>query len=82
MSLVTVAPPQGRVAEVADLALVEDRHVGGPAAQLHQRDPDLLLVVGEHRQGGGQRLEHQLGHLVAGAVHRLADVLRGRGASR
>src|SRR5690606_216639 len=75
------AAAPGEAGEVADLPLVEDDEVGGAAAQLHQRHADVLLVVREGGQRGGDGLQHQLGYAVAGAVHRLADVLRGGGGA-
>ena len=68
-------------AEMADLPLVEDGEVGGAGAHLDERDAELLLVLGEHGERARQRLEHELPHLVAGALDALAQVDRRR-ASR
>ena len=42
-------------AGVHDRALREQRHVGGAAADVDQRDAELLLVLVQHRQRGRQR---------------------------
>src|SRR6266568_3631417 len=68
--------------EVADLPFMEDRHARRTAPHLHQRDAQLLLVVGQHRVGRGERLEHQVRRPVAGALHAAAQVLQGGGLHR
>src|SRR5213075_1508545 len=68
--------------QVPDLSLVEDRDARGSAADLHQRDAQLLLVFGQHRVRRGQRLEHQLGGTIARPLHTAAQVLRGGGLYR
>jgi len=63
MSLVTLAPPNGTIADV------------------EQHHAQVALVAAQHRVARGQRLEHQVGDLEAGALDRAADVLgRGHGA--
>ena len=57
-------------------AVGEDGDVGGAAADVDQADAELLLVLAEHRLGRGQRLEHDVGDVEAGAVGALDDVLR------
>ena len=64
----------GRVPEAAALV---DGDVGRPAADVDQRDAELLLVVGQHRLAGGELLDDRLGHRDAGAVHAGDDVLGG-----
>jgi hypothetical protein len=61
---------------------VEDRDARRVAAYLYQGDAQLFFVVGQHRVRGRQRLEHQVGHAVPGALHALAQVLRSRGLHR
>ena len=63
---------------MADLALEEDRDVGGAGAHLHERDAQLLLVVGEHAERARERLEHELLHAVARALDGFAQVHRRR----
>ncbi len=63
--------------EVADLAFVKDRDPGRAAAHFHKGDAELFLVIGQHRVRRRQRLEHEVGDAVAGALHALAKVLRG-----
>ena len=57
---------------------MEDRDPGGAAAHFDQRDAQLLLVFRQHRVRRGQGLEHQVRHAIPGALHALAQVLRGR----
>jgi hypothetical protein len=61
-------------AEMPDLALVEDGHVGRRGAQLHERDTELLFVLRQHRKRTGERLEDEVLHLVAGTLDGLAQV--------
>src|SRR5216117_1204448 len=68
--------------QVADLPFMEDRDAGGPAAHLDQRDPQLFLVLRQHRVRRGEGLEHQIRHAVARALHALAQVLRRGGLHR
>src|SRR6266516_138197 len=68
--------------EVPDLPLMEHRHTGRPAPDLHQRDAQLLLVVGQHRIGRGEWLEYQLGRPVPRSLHAAPQVLRGGGLHR
>ena len=82
MSLVTLLPPKRDRAEVPDLPLVEDGEVGRARAHLHERDAELLLVLGQHGERARERLEHELAHLVARALDRLAQVHRRRAADR
>ena len=64
-------------AGVRDGAVGEDGDVGGAAADVDQRDAQLLLVVLQHRLARGQRLEHDVQHLEVAARAALDDVLRG-----
>ena len=61
---------------VADRALVEDRHVGGAAAEVEQDHAEVALVVAQHRVARGQRLEHEVEDPQVGALDGAADVLR------
>ena len=63
---------------VLERALVEHQHVGGAGAEVDQRDAELLLLGRQHRFGGRQRLEHQVGDVQPGAFAALDDVLRRR----
>ena len=69
-------------AEEADLLLVENREIGRPGAHLDERDAQLLLLVGDDGEGARERFEHELPHLVAGPLDRLAEIERRRGADR
>ena len=82
MSLVTLLPPKSTVPRCRIFALVEDRDVGRAGAHLDERDAELLLVLGEHAERARERLEHELAHLVARPLHRLAQVHRRRAADR
>ncbi len=62
---------------VPEAAALVNGDVGGAAADVHQRDAELLLVVGEHRLARGELLDDGLGHGDARAVHARDDVLRG-----
>src|SRR5688572_14049108 len=63
---------------VADGAVGEDGEVGGAAADVHQADAEVLLVLGQHRARRCQRLQDQVVHLQPAAAHALDDVLRSR----
>ena len=63
----------GRVPQAAALV---DRDVGGAAADVDQRDAELLLVLGQHRFAGRELLDDRLGDVDAGPVHARDDVLR------
>jgi hypothetical protein len=66
---------------VLDRAVVKQRDVGRAAAHVDERDTELFLFIGQHRLGRGERLEHDVGDVEAGAVAALDDVLRrGDGA--
>ena len=45
-------------AGVPEAAALEDREVGRAAADVHERDAELLLVVRQHRFARRQLLEH------------------------
>src|SRR6185503_7105096 len=60
---------------VPDAAALVDGNVGRAAADVDQRDAELLLVVGQHRLARRQLLDHGLGDVDAGAVHAGDDVL-------
>ena len=49
-------------------ALEEDDQVAGVRADVEQANAQFALVGGERGLGGGDRLEHRLGHFKAGAV--------------
>ena len=57
-------------------AALVNRDVGGAAADVDQRDAQLLLVVGQDRFAGRELLDHGLGDVDAGPVHARHDVLR------
>ena len=73
-----VVAADGHDAGVPQAAALEHREVGGAAADVHQRDAQLLLIGREHRLAGGQLLEHGVGHRHARAVDARDDVLGGR----
>ena len=53
------------------------RDIGGAAADVHQADAELLLIVGQHREARGELLEHHVLDHQTAALHALDDVLRG-----
>jgi len=57
-------------------AVAIDHQVAGPAADVDQRDAELLLVALEHGLRGRERLEDDVGDLEVAAVGALDDVLR------
>ena len=63
---------------VADRAVGEHRDVGRAAADVDQADAQLLLVVVQHRDRRGERLQDHVLHLEAAAAHALDDVLDRR----
>src|SRR3954466_15533349 len=63
-------------AGVLDGAAGENGQIGGAAPDVHQRHAQLLLFVGQHRLGGGERFEHDVRHREAGLAAALDDVLR------
>src|SRR2546423_10865040 len=69
-------PPRSTLFPYTTLFRSEDGHVRRPAADVDQRDAQLLLLLGEHRLGAGERLEHDVGHLEPGPRAALHDVLR------
>jgi hypothetical protein len=66
-------------AGVLDGAAGEDGHVGGAAADVDERDAQLLLLLGQHRLRRSERLEHDVGDREPGLGAALDDVLRARG---
>src|SRR5690349_1900445 len=69
-------------AQMADLRLVKYRDVRRARAHFHERDAELLLVFRQHAQRAREWLEHELTHLVAGLLDRLAEIHRRRAADR
>src|SRR5581483_8780817 len=63
-------------AGVLDGAAGEDGQIRGAAADVHQRDAQLLLLFRQHRFRRRQRLEHDVDDGEAGAAAALDDVLR------
>ena len=55
-----------------------DRQVGRAAADVDQRDAGLALVIGQHRLGRGQRLEHEIVDLQAVVVDAVDQIGDGR----
>jgi len=49
--------------------------VGGARADVHQRDAQFFLVLGEHRVTGRHRVEHQVVHFQSTTANALHDVL-------
>ena len=66
--------------EIPDLALVKNGDVRRAGSHLDERDSQLLLVFSQNTQRTGQRLEHELAHVITSALDRLAQVHRRRGA--
>src|SRR5262249_9326870 len=62
---------------VSDRATGEDGEVSRAAAYIHQTHAQILFVVVEHRQGGGERLQHDVTDLEPAPAHALGDVLHG-----
>ena len=71
----------GQHAGVPEAAALEHREVRGAAADVHERDAELLLVGREHRFARGQLLEHGVDDLDAGAVDARDHVLHRRRAA-
>ena len=66
---------------VPQAAALEDREVRGAAADVEERDAELLLVRRQHRFGRRQLADHRVDDLDAGAVHARHEVLRRRRAA-
>src|SRR6185295_19441853 len=64
----------GRVPEASALV---DGDVRRAAADVHEGDAKLLLVLGQHGLAGGQLLDDGFGDVHTSAVHAGDDVLRG-----
>src|SRR5439155_1848057 len=62
-------------ARVLDGPAGEDRQIRRAAADVHQRDAQLLLLFRQHRLRGSERLEHDVCHLQPGTAAALDDVL-------
>ena len=75
MSLVIRSPAIGITAvwRIAPLVKIATSVVPAPMSTI--ATPSSLLVVGQHRQAGSQRVEHQLLHFQAAAANALDDVL-------
>ena len=63
---------------VGHRAFLEDDDAGGSRAQVGQADAQFALVGAQHGVGAGQRLEHGVVHVHAGAIHRGDHVLHAR----
>jgi hypothetical protein len=61
-------------------SLVEDGDVGGPTTDVYQRHSQLSLVIGQHRFGRRQLLQHRFDHFHPGSVDTRNDVLSRRRA--
>src|SRR5690606_20839570 len=59
-------------------ALLEYGDVRGTAADIHQAYAQLLLVLGQYRHAGSQRLQDEVADIEAAALDALDDVLRRR----
>ena len=81
MSLVKWSPADGDDASVPQAAALEDSEIRGSAANIHERDAELLLILRQHRLSGRQLLEHGIEHRDARTVHARDDVLRRRRAA-
>ena len=57
-----VVAADGEHARVPEAAPLEDREVGRAAADIDERDAELLLVRGQHRLGGRQLFDHRVDH--------------------
>src|SRR5690606_12966139 len=68
------AAPRDR-GEVAHLAFAEDGELRRRTSEIHERDSDVLLVIGKHGVRGRERLVDRALDAVAGAAHGLAQVL-------
>src|SRR6185312_11561306 len=66
---------------VADGTVGEHGDVGGAAADVHQADAEVLLVLVQHRVAGRQLLQYHVVHLEAAAFHAAHDVLGGAGGA-
>ena len=60
---------------MGDAAVDVEEEVGRAAADVDDGDADLLLVLGEHRLGAGERLEHDVGDVEVAALGAADDVL-------
>ena len=67
---------------VLDGAAVEDGDVRGAAADVDEGDPQLLLVLGQHAQGRGELLEHDVGDVQRALLRATHDVLSARDSAR
>src|SRR5512139_1247975 len=73
-----MVPAHAHDGRVPQAAALEDGQIGGAAADVHQRHPELLLVGGEDGFAGGQLAEDHPRHLDTRAVDGRDDVLRRR----
>ncbi len=75
-------PANGHYSGVPEAAALENGEVGCAAADVDQRDPELLLVLGQDGLTGRQLLENRLRDGDPGPVDAGHDVLGRRGAAR
>ena len=73
------AAPRNR-REVPHLAVAENRQLRGRAAEVDQRNADILFVIGHDGQRRGERLVDGRFDAVPCPAHGLAQVLRRRRA--
>ena len=60
---------------MTDCAAGEDREIGRSAADVHDADAEILLVLVQHRERGGQRLQHDVLDHQPAAAYAFGDVL-------
>src|SRR5262245_18915417 len=73
-----VVAAQRQDARVPDAAVTEERHVGGPAAEVDHQHAEVLLLGGDRRFGRRQRLKDDVLDLEPRAVDAADDVSHRR----
>src|SRR6185437_4629181 len=67
---------------MADDPLLENGHIGGAAANIHQYNAGLFFLITQHRLGRRQRLQYQLLAFKTGFVNAFYDIFYSRNLAR
>ena len=63
---------------MANRTLGKYRNIGRAAADIHETDADITLVIGQYCMPRRQRLQHQIDHFQAATMYALDNILHRR----